>query len=80
MAQNQTRTNAVFCTLDGVTAAVQKGIWGCWLAGGATGVTSVCALGSQEGKSHPGVHQTQHHQLVKRGDYPILFSIGAASP
>lgn len=80
MALNQTRTNAVFYTWDGVTAALQKGIWGCWLAGGATGVINVCALGSQGGKPHPGVHQTQHHQFVKRGDYPTLFSTGAASP
>ena len=35
---------------------------------------------SKEGKLHPGVHQTQHNQLVKRGDYPAVFSIGAASP
>lgn len=25
------------------------------------------------------VHQTQHHQPVKRGDYTIVFSFGAAS-
>jgi len=28
---------------------------------------------------HPGLHQTQHSQLVKRGDYPALFNVSAAS-
>jgi len=36
--------------------------------------------GSPEGKPRPGVHQTQHNQLVKRGDRPAVFSVGAASP
>ena len=35
---------------------------------------------SKEGKLHPGVHQTQHNQLVKRGDSPAVFSVAAASP
>ena len=35
---------------------------------------------SKEGKLHAGVHQTQHKQLVKRGDYPAVFRVGAASP
>ena len=36
-----------------------------------------CALAA---KMHPGVHQTQYNQPVKRGDYPAVFSVGAASP
>lgn len=32
----------------------------------------------QEGKSHPGMYQTQHYQLVKRVDYPTVFSVSAA--
>lgn len=36
--------------------------------------------GSQEGKLHPGMHQTQHNQLVKTGDSPAVFHIGAALP
>ena len=35
--------------------------------------------GSQEGKRHPGVHQTQRNQPIKRGDCPAVFSVGAAS-
>ena len=35
--------------------------------------------GSPEGKSHPGVHQTQHNQPGKRGDGPAVSSIGASS-
>lgn len=34
---------------------------------------------SQEGKPHPGAHLTKHGQLAKRGDYPTVFSTGAAS-
>ena len=41
--------------------------------------SAVCP-GSQEGKLHRGVHQTQHNQPIKRGDYPAVFSVGAASP
>ena len=42
--------------------------------------SAVCP-GSQEGKPlHPGVHQTQHNQPVKRGDCPAVFSTGSASP
>ena len=41
--------------------------------------SAVCS-GSQEGKPHPGVHQTQHNQPIKRGDYPTGHSVGAASP
>jgi len=40
---------------------------------------AVC-LGSLEAKLPAGVHQTQHDQTVQRGDYPAVFSIGAASP
>ena len=36
--------------------------------------------GSREGKPHPEVHQTQHSQPVKRGDYPAVFSAAVASP
>ena len=80
------------CTWDRVTlntslnwessswrAALQKGMWGCRLTGGSRRVSSVCP-GSQEGKPHPGVQQTQHNQPVKRGDCPAVFSIGVASP
>lgn len=42
-------------------------------------VSSVCP-DSQEGKLHPGVHLTQHHQPVKRSDYLAVFDVGAASP
>jgi len=31
-------------------------------------------------KLHPGVHQTQSNQLIKRGDDPTIFSVGVASP
>ena len=41
-------------------------------------LSAVCP-GSQEGKPHPGVHQTQHSQLVKN-DYLAVFSTGVASP
>ena len=41
--------------------------------------SSVCP-GSQEGKLQPGVRQTQRKWLVRRGDYPAVFSVGAASP
>lgn len=40
---------------------------------------AVCP-GSQESKPHPGGHQTQYKQPVKRGDYPTAFSVGTASP
>jgi len=36
--------------------------------------------GSQEGKPHPGVRQTQYNQPVKRGDYPTVLNAAAASP
>jgi len=36
--------------------------------------------GSQEGKPHPGVHQTQHNQPVMRENHPAVFSVGVASP
>ena len=29
---------------------------------------------------HPGLHQTQHSQLVKGSDYLAVFSTGVASP
>jgi len=35
--------------------------------------------GSQVGKPHPGVHQIQYSQPVRRGDYPAVFSLGVAS-
>ena len=35
---------------------------------------------SQEGKLHPGVHQTHDSQQVKKIDYPTVFSVGVASP
>lgn len=48
------------------------------LTGGSTGISSVCP-GRQQGKPQPGVHHTQHHQPVKRGDWMIIsvFSAGA---
>ena len=39
---------------------------------------AVCP-GSTEGKLHPRLHQTQHHQPVKRGDHPAVCSAPAAS-
>lgn len=56
--------------MSGWRAALQKRIWGCWLA-----VNPV----SPEGKPHPGVQQTQPHQPV-RGDHPTVSSTGVASP
>jgi len=41
--------------------------------------SAVCP-GSQEGKPHPGVHHTQCNQLIQRGDYPAIFSVGVGSP
>ena len=41
---------------------------------------SAACPGSQEGKSHPGVHPAQHNQQIRRGDYPAVFNAGAASP
>jgi len=35
---------------------------------------------SQESKLRPRVHYIQHNQMVKRGDYSAVFSVGAASP
>jgi len=40
---------------------------------------AVCP-GHQESKPHLLVHQTQYNQLVKKIDYPTVFSTGAASP
>jgi len=40
---------------------------------------AVCP-GSQEGKPSWGGHQPQHEEMVKRGDCPAVFRIGAASP
>lgn len=64
---------------SGWRAALQKGALGRWLTGGSTRVSSVCP-GSQEHKSHPGLHQTQQNQPVKGGDYPAVFRVGVASP
>lgn len=36
--------------------------------------------GQAGGQTHPGVHQTQHHQPVRRGDHPAVLSSGAVSP
>ncbi|RMC05405.1 hypothetical protein DUI87_18596 [Hirundo rustica rustica] len=58
---------------------LQRRIWGCWLTGGSTGISSVCP-GSQYGKAQPGVHQTKHHQPDKTSDYPGVFNTSVASP
>jgi len=54
-------------------------------AGGAGWQQAQCepaaGPGSREGKPlHPGVHQTQPSQPVKKGDCSAIFSVGAASP
>lgn len=41
-------------------------------------ICNIC-FGSQENKSHPGVHQVQHKQLVKSSSYPSVFSVVTAS-
>jgi len=63
---------------SGWGAALQKVIWGCWFTAGLMGVSSV--PGSWEAKPHPGMHQTQHNQPVKRQDHLSVFSIAEASP
>jgi len=63
---------------SGWRAALQKGIWGCCMTSGSTGTSSVPR--QPRGKLHPGVHQTQRNQTVKRSDYPVAFSTGVASP
>lgn len=55
--------------------ALWKEIWGCWLA--AAQCEPGACPGSQEEELHCGA--TQHHQPAKRGDNPIVFSVGAAS-
>ena len=67
----------VNCEGSGWRAALQKGIWVCLLTV-AQYESAVCP-GSQEGKPHPGVHQTQSNQPVKRGVYPAVFTVGSAS-
>lgn len=49
---------------SGWKAAPQRETWRCWSAAGSVGASSTCP-GSPEAKPHPGVHPTQHHQLVK---------------
>jgi len=41
--------------------------------------SAVCP-GSPESKPHPRVHQTQRNRLVKRSDYPAVFSTAVFSP
>lgn len=41
---------------------------------------SAASPGSQEGKHHPGLHQTDINQLIKRGDCAAIFNICVASP
>lgn len=33
----------------------------------------------QQGKPHPGMHQTQHDQLIKSDNYPAVFNTGVTS-
>lgn len=49
---------------SGWKAAPQRGTWRCWSAAGSVGASSVCP-GSPEAKPHPGVHPTQHQQLIE---------------
>lgn len=42
-------------------------------------VSQQCALAAEAGRRHPGVHQRQCNQPVKRTCYPTVLSIGAAS-
>lgn len=39
-----------------------------------------CVPWHPEGKQHPGVHQTRHHQQIKSGDHHTVFSISGAPP
>lgn len=47
------------------------------LVGSRCTVGQLCP-GSQESKTHPGMHQTWYHQPGKRSDYTTVVSVGAA--
>lgn len=57
-------------------AALQEGIWGSGLQ--QLSVNQECVLAAKR-KNCILVHQTQHHQPVKGGDYPTVYSFGATS-
>lgn len=78
MGQNLTRTTAGFFTWYGGVAALQKGIWGWWLTA-AQCEPAESALAAQRTNPIPGMHQTQHKLPNKKGGYPAVLSIGAAS-
>lgn len=52
-------------------AALSGAIWECRSAAAQCEPT-VCP-GCLEAKPHPGVHQTQHNQLVRRAECPVVF-------
>ena len=58
---------------SGWRAALQKGIWGCWLTAAQYG--SAACRGSQEGKQHPGVHQTQRNQPAGEMIIPLRSAL-----
>ena len=50
------------------------------LVGSRLNRSQQCALAAERANPILGGHQTEHDQLVKRGDYPAVFSVGAVSP
>lgn len=50
------------------------------LTGSSFSMGRQCCSGSQEGRLHPGEHQTLHNQLVNRGNHLAVFSVVVASP
>lgn len=82
--------NTGVCTWDsvipGTTINWERSDWRTALQMGSGGAGQQQTLwepaacpGSLEGRQHPGMHQRQCNQPVKRGDCPTVLSIGAAS-
>ena len=87
VAWHITRPNAGSCTWEGAKpatstawersggrAALQEGLWGCWLTGGSAAVSSV--PWQPRGQTPPGVHQAQHHRPVQRVIIPLRLVLG----
>ena len=59
----------------GWPAALQEGLWGCWLA--AAQQQPAVSPGSREHKPQPGVRRAQHHQPGSEG---LILPPGAVQP